>query len=241
MNSLGALKLAVGRLDAAAYIDANVFANDERTQFISGAFVNCGALMGPRDEFTPGAAAVIEAGPVTVSLIALSDDNTGERLFYDMFGAVELAFGYGGESSAGHLRITRTIDGAGEDVSGEAIQDMGTVVGFDQQIGATVGIFGRSGERFTGAADAEIQSAWSLGFDLHGMIPGRPHDNIGFAYGEISIPGGEANETLVEVYYRAVFDEQMALSIHVQSLANAECDPDAPDMTAAGIRAQLTF
>jgi hypothetical protein len=239
--ALPGVTLTVGRLDGAAFIDASEFANDEREQFLAAAFVNNAAVILPREEFTPGFAAVFEMGPATLSLVGLSDDNLGEMLFRNMVGIAELAVAYGQEGAAGNVRVHCSLDGAGLDADGKAASDQGLGVSFDQELGTTLAMFARFCRRDVDAVDAEVERSWSAGLVLRSFWSTREEDVLGLAYGEIAVPDNDTTEKLVEAYYRAVLEDQLAVSIHLQSIRDPECDPDADPFAVIGVRTQLTF
>jgi carbohydrate-selective porin OprB len=54
-------------------------------------------------------------------------------------------------------------------------------------------------------------------------------------------PARTGDEWFVEAYYRAVWNEHLALSLHLQVIDNAGGNKDVDTITVVGGRAQLTF
>lgn len=237
----GGLSVAVGKIDTTAFVNANTFADDEQTQFLSDAFTNNISLILPREGYTPGVCVVHSSGAWTITLVGASDDNSGERLFDEIVGVTEVGFTYGSVGGTGNIRFHAAVDGAGEDAVGDHAYDFGWGLSFDQELGRKLGLFVRWGRRETDAVDAEVESSWSAGLDIHAFSGARPEDVIGLAYGHVTPAGGGTTEKLFEVYYRAPISEKAAVSAHVQVLSDALGDPDAETATVFGVRTQMVF
>ena len=239
--SKGLFTVYAGKLDLTAYVNANEYANDERTQFLSGAFVNDISHVLPRGGYTPGICLVFAPEPITVTLAAASDDNSGDRLFDEAIGIAEVGLAYGGENWGGNFRIHAAVDGARKKTSSEPANDFGCGASFDQKLGPYIGLFGRYGWRETDAIDVDLESSWSAGVEVHSFLPSRQEDTFGVAVGEIKSATTRTTENIVETYYRAPISSATAVSAHVQVLTDPECDPDADTVTAVGFRLHVTF
>ena len=239
--SRGLFTFTVGKLDLAAFIDTNEYANDERTQFLSGAFVNDTSHVFPRDGYTPGAVLAFTPGPLTFTVAGASHDNSGDRLFDEVIGIGEAGLAYGGDGWGGNFRVHAAVDGARKKTSSEPAYDFGCGASADQELGRHVAIFARYGWRETDAIDVDVESSWSAGVHLHRFFPSRGEDVIGIAAGEIVVADTRTTENIYEAYYRAPISEAAAISGHVQVLSDALSDPDAGTVTAYGIRLHVTF
>ncbi|MHC5057574.1 MAG: hypothetical protein ACYTKD_23100 [Planctomycetota bacterium] len=234
----GPMTVTFGKIDMTAYVDANEFANDEMTQFISGSLVNNLAIILP-DGNTPGLVASYEAGPWRATLGVASFDDSGDKLFNEAVGVFELGYGFGSDSVKGNARLMAAVDGSGEDAAGDPARDASVGLSLDLGFGEKAGLFARWGKRGVDALGAEIESAWSAGAEFH-PVASRADDTIGLGYGAAIAPGGDS-EGLFELYYKVALSEGAALSLHAQALTCAECDPTAETILAFGVRTLIEF
>jgi len=94
----GDLTITSGKIDLSNYFDNNGVANDETSQFLSGAFVNSAAL--PFPGTSPGIRVRTTLAGVLYLQAALGNvDNTADRLFSDLFKIGSLGFKIFSETS----------------------------------------------------------------------------------------------------------------------------------------------
>ncbi|MEE9273905.1 MAG: carbohydrate porin [bacterium] len=248
--------VTAGKIDMTNYVDGNALAGDETSQFLATAFVNNAVLSAPdnapgvrgRFDLVPDLL-YVEAGVMSQDVDA--NGRTSDRLFNDVYGAVEVGVTPKLFGRQGAYRVWGFLDGAGREVrrSGK-VEDFtasGGGVSFDQEIADWLGVFFRFGARDSSNLNYNTNSAWSAGAELSGFIPGRGNDALGGAYGEVKPAKRDSgltsvsNERLFEIYYRYNFAEDFHLTAFVQNVTNRLGNSRADDITAFGLRLQLNF
>lgn len=221
------LVLTAGKIDLTNYVDTNAYANDETLQFLTGAFVNNAILSNP--ENGPGARIRYEVIPEWLYVEAGfqngdrdRDARTTNRFFEDVYGVVEIGVTPKLLGRPGGYRVWAFADGAGQRAreSGglRRYTAHGAGVSLDQELAGWLGAFFRIGYRDSANVNYDTQAAWMAGFQIMKILPGRPEDALGLAYGEIK-PAKRAaparpvrNEKVYEVYYRWHFTDKFHLS-----------------------------
>jgi porin len=86
------------------------------------------------------------------------------------------------------------------------------------------------------------------GFNYQGLLPGRDRDELGVAVAYASIsneltgPGGRDNaETVLEITYRLVLTDHIAIQPDVQFVFNPGADPAIEDAVVAGLRVEISL
>ena len=243
------LALTVGKLDLTSYFDGNAVANDEKSQFLAGGFVNSIAVEFPANS----AAARLTLSPnelLDLSLAWQSGDGDWEDLGDNGFYMAEIAV----KPAIGDLKGNYRLYGWTNQTDHEKILDptdntnagWGAGVSLDQQLSEALTFFARAGYQ-----DEDIYNfdkAWSAGFALAGSLWGREQDEIGLAYGmallsddyETTLTNPE-DEDHLELYYRYTVNDHLAITPNIQVMNNAEGDGDYGTVWLGALRGQLSF
>ena len=226
------LALTAGRLDLTNYFDANAFANDESTQFISDALVNNQMLglavngVGVASEFDAKNGLKLKFGfqqssPEPTSL--------GDSLFT----LSEVGYTFTPFSlPEGTYRVWFRTDNSEPDVIRQ-----GVGFSFDQKLSPAVGLFARYGQAET---DLGHDRFYSLGVSFqHGFIL-NPEDTWGVGYANMDLKTGE-REHLIEGYYNLLLTEKLRLSFHLTGVVYTPVGGSKFGYLFPGIRFQAAF
>jgi carbohydrate-selective porin OprB len=255
------LTVTAGKIDITNYIDSNAYANDETGQFLTGAFVNSAVLSAPDNG--PGARVRYDILPLPegkrdykfglyVEAGAMNGDRdedglTTNKLFEDVYGAVEVGVTAEILGRPGNYRFWAFADGAGRkagaDEGSRRYTAHGAGVSFDQELAGWLGAFFRFGYRDSANLSYDTQAAWMGGFQLMKIIPGRPDDALGLAYGEIKPAKrtSSRNETVYEAYYRWHFTDTFHLSPIIQVVDDRSGNSGEDLLWVFGARLHLDF
>ena len=226
------LALTAGRLDLTNYFDANAFANDESTQFISDALVNN-------------------------QMLGLAVNGVGVATEFDAKNGVRLKFGFQQSSpeptSLGDSLFTLSEVGYTftpfalpegtyrawfrTDNSEPNVIRKGAGLSFDQKLSPSVGLFARYGQQETDLGHDRFYSA-GVSFQ-HGFIL-NPEDTWGVGYSKMDLETGE-REHLVEGYYNLLLTEKLRLSFHLTGVLDTPEGGDKFGYFFPGIRFQAAF
>jgi high affinity Mn2+ porin len=249
--------LTTGKIDATNYIDGNAFAGDSSSQFLSGSFVNNAVLSTPDNG--PGVRVRLDMIPDKLYLetVGMSQDldangNTTERIFEDVFGALEVGLTPKLFGRQGNYRVWGTFDGAGTKVRKqpgvENFVAMGAGLSFDQEVADWLGLFFRIAYRDTRNIAYTTRSAWSAGaqLDMKRLLPSRKKDVFGISWGEITptkrdFGRNAPKEDLLEAYYRWTFNENFHLSGIFQYVHDRNANARLDDVYVFGGRVQANF
>lgn len=251
------LTVTAGKIDITNYVDTNALANDETSQFLTGAFVHNAVLSAPdngpgvrgRIDLMPGLL-YIEAGAVQQD--EDGNDRTTDKLFDKVYGVAEVGVSPKIFGQQGNYRFWGFADGNGREMkkNGESrgYTALGAGLSFDQELTDWFSVFFRLGYRDSANLNYDTQAAWSAGLQLSKLIPSRPDDVLGVAYGEIrptkrSITPASAREDegILELYYNWHFTEKFHLSPIVQYVMNRSGYDNADDFWVYGARLQVDF
>jgi len=259
------LTVTAGKLDPTLYIDDNLYANDENSQFLGRMFRNS-----PVVEFMDNSGALrlgYELGEkIDFNAIALNGNADWENTFDGMFFAGQVNFKPKLLSREGNYRIlgwyndqnhTEWLDNT-KDKKGS----YGFGLSFDQELNDTVGLFARYGWQnpkvyLNSASDFSLEQAYSIGAQMKGNFWGRKDDVVGIAFGQI-FPSNdyvEAGALLdparkgdpenhLECYYNFKVNKHLYLSPDLQVIWNPYGnDAVNGDSTIAvgGMRAHVEF
>ena len=258
------LVLEIGRLclsgpgdnapEDAILFEGNEYANNERSQFLSGAFINNPTVEFPDDN---GMGAMVRLSLNTnldISVGVAEADADWDDVFKDIFSIVELNFKPKTNGNQGNYRIYGWFNGK-DHVS--LINPMrtnesnhGFGLSLDQRINGTFALFARYGRQYGGVS--RVEHAWSAGVQCFGKIFGRDDDTFGLAYG-MAVIGEEwrrvarkeginsGDEDHLEFYYNLKVNDHLNISPDIQWVKNPDGGMDNDDVWAFGIRAQLFF
>ena len=248
------LFFTIGKTEPVAFIDDNAFANDEAVQFVGKPFVN-DIVLDSEDEFGPILA--IGVSPVDmISLVAVVQSSSRplleegqqksvwEDIFEDPFIAAQLTISPSLGGLEGNYRVYGWAQTYDHPMLTEDDTDTGWGFGIslDQKLTEQIGVFGRVG--YHNEDVYEIPWSWSAGFNLCGIIPSRPDDEIG-----VGVAGLIPNEDLenddtewhFEGYYRIALTEYFAVTPDIQYVINPLGNEDNDAVFAGMLRAEFSF
>ena len=224
------LAITAGRLDLTNYFDANAFANDESTQFISDALVNNQML---------GLAATESAWRPN------SMRRTASASSLDFSRAIPNRPVLAIRSSRCPRWATRLHPshylkgpiacGSGPTIRADVIRK-GFGLSFDQKLSPAVGLFARYGQPET---DLGHDRFYSAGVSFQNGFIFNPEDTWGVGYANMTLASGE-KEHLIEGYYNLLLTEKLRLSFHLTSARYAG-GGDRFGYIFPGIRFQAAF
>lgn len=228
------LALTAGRLDLTNYFDANAFANDESTQFISDALVN-NQTLGLSSNGT-GVAAEFDAKTGLRFKFGLQQSNTeATNLSDSMYTLSEVGYTFTPFAlPEGSYRVWFRTDNSDE------VDTLRTGVGLsvDQKLTSSVGLFARFGtQEATPSSDDRFYSA-GLGFQ-NGLIF-NPLDSWGIGFARLELNSGE-RENLAEGYYNFHLTERLRLSFHMTRVVDAPAGEPKFGYWLPGVRLQAAF
>lgn len=238
------LGATIGIIDSADYIDGNGYADDEFAQFMNEAFVH--PVTHNLASYDAGGALEFESGEWTLTGVGMNIGENDDGNNYNFWGA---EIGYHPETAMGPGNYRLTVAGTSSkflDPAGEKRERLlGYGLSFDQAFGEIVGGFLRfSWQQEDAAVDYKAQYSGGLSFSGSGW--GREEDNIGIGYAYLEGGNGNIDETQVfEAYYRAVLNEQVALTADVQYMKDDLIEVDArqedPEGWIFGLRLTAEF
>lgn len=220
----------VGKIDPSAYFDANAFANDGTTQFMSSAFVNNPTIMFPMHEF--GFLAELTGGDIFTFQFGVFEDAMAEVKgdFDNKFIIGEIGLHYDIFLEDGSLRLT----GWNSDVN----EAGGFSLSWDQELGEYFGIFSRIGST-PDAFDQDTAFAFSVGSILNF---GDGH-RAGLAYSTESPGDTDSFDGMswLETYISFALDADVSVSGHLQFVFNPENDAENDPLAIYGFRIHAPF
>ncbi|MDI1471849.1 Carbohydrate-selective porin [Thermodesulfovibrio sp. N1] len=180
------LKFTAGIIDSTAFIDDNIYANDELGQFMNEAFVNNPLANLP--SYDAGVSVEFEWDKIHLRLVGMRSKNDYERRF-NWIGA---QVGYKLETTLGegnYRLYAYTTNKRFKNWDSDGYKSLkGIGVSFDQQlIKDTLGAFFRAGLQDDSAV-IDYNRMVSFGFNLNGSIWGRKDDEIGIGYAYLKSP-----------------------------------------------------
>lgn len=229
----GMFTMTAGKIDLTNYFDNNASANDETTQFLSGAFVNSAAFVVPDN--SPG----IRIRTTVLNRFyfqfgVASVDNSGTNLLEELYRIGSMGFKVFPDTEwEGNMRLYGyqhpMVEGA-----------VGYGLSFDQVIFGSYNIFGRYGKNETGLADGfGISSAWSAGTNFIKQLAGY-EAVLGIAYGEIDPRSRDLrSERLLEIYLRRQLNSWVHASPHLQPVWNTAGTSE--QLAILGFRTHFNF
>ena len=227
------LALTAGRLDLTNYFDANAFANDESTQFISDALVN-NQMLGLGSNGT-GVGAEFDPKNGFRFKFGFQQSNTDATNLSDSLYTLSEA-GYTFTPFAlpeGSYRVWFRTDNTEEDIR------KGVGLSFDQKLSPIVGLFGRYGtSEVVAGGDRDHFYSAGLGF-ANGLVI-SPLDTWGLGYAQMDLTSGE-REHLAEGYYNFHLTERLRLSFHLTHVLDEPEEGGTFGYLLPGIRFQASF
>lgn len=234
------LAATIGIIDAADFLDANAYSNDEFTQFMNSALVNSTTLFMP--SYDRGIALDWigrrwSARGVYMHVAENDDGNDYGFFGFELSRRQDLSFGEGNYRLVFGRTDDRFLDPSGTRSEGRA----GFGLSLDQQVGEALGVFLRVG-RETDRAAIDCRASYSAGLDLDGGPWRRPDDNVGVGLAHVS--GGNRDlkrSSVVEAYYRAGLTGAVAVTADVQYIAENSHGAQRLDGLLVGLRVTVVL
>jgi len=228
------LSLTAGRLDLTNYFDANAFANDESTQFISDALVN-NQMLGLA---VNGVGAAVELDPkngVRAKFGFQQSSPEPTSLGDSLFTLSEIGYTFTPfKLPEGTYRLWFRTDNSTPD----AIRK-GVGLSFDQKLSPAVGLFARYGQSQTDF-EGEYDKFYSFGVGFAKGFIFNPEDSWGIGYAKMDLQAGD-KEDLVEGYYNLLLTEKLRLSFHLSTAIDRPAGGERFSYIFPGIRFQAAF
>ena len=226
------LALTAGRLDLTNYFDANAFANDESTQFISDALVN-NQMLGLAVNGVGVAAELDAKNGFRLKFGFQQSSPEPTSLGDSLFTLSEVGYTFTPFSlPEGTYRVWFRTDNSEPDVIRK-----GVGLSFDQKLSPAVGLFARYGQAENDLGHDRFYSA-GVSFQ-HGFIL-NPEDTWGVGYANMNLETGE-REHLIEGYYNLLLTEKLRLSFHLTGVVDTPEGGDKFGYLFPGIRFQAAF
>jgi hypothetical protein len=226
------LALTAGRLDLTNYFDANAFANDETTQFLSDALVN-NQMLGLGSNGTGVAAEFDAKTGLRLKFGFQQSNNDATNLSDSLFTLSEVGYTFTPFAlPEGTYRLWFRTDNTSPDVLRK-----GVGLSLDQKLTNVVGLFGRYGTAEVDFGDNRFYSA-GIGFQ-NGLIF-FPQDTWGIGWAHLDLASGE-KEHLAEGYYNFQLTERLRLSFNLTYVLD---EPEAGNrfgFLLPGVRFQAAF
>ncbi|MBT8378655.1 MAG: carbohydrate porin [Ignavibacteria bacterium] len=204
--------VTVGKIDLTNYFDNNAIANDENSQFISGAFINNTAFAVPAN--SPGLrirTTILERFYIQFSMSKA--ENEGNNIFSDIYkigGFGFKLFSFSDYEAEFHLYgYTHPF----------ANNRYGFGISMSQTIAARFTVFGRFGNNENTLAEwFSIKNSWSFGSQFKENIFSEP-SVIGIAFNSTKpFDAQQLNEKLTELYIKQQINNWISISAHFQHI-----------------------
>lgn len=254
------MALTFGKLDPAAYIDNNEYANDETTQFLGRIFKNS-----PTIEFPDNSAGIrLSLEPaelIDLNFVVQDADADWEDVFDGIFLAGQLNFKPKLLGREGSYRLLGWLNDRSHikwlDTTKDKEEGYGFGISLDQALSDNLGLFYRYGWQnpkvYLTGSSFSLEQAYSVGLQLKGSLWKRPDDVLAFAIGQ-AMPSDDykeadstrnaKNEGQFECYYNFKVNEHLALSPDLEVIWNPY-GKDAANgddtILVGGLRGQVDF
>jgi len=240
LGTTSQLAITGGIIDATDYLDENVFANDEYTQFMNEALVNGPNAFLP--SYDTGGAFQWETGNFAVSGVFMHIGENDNGSSYNFYG-LQLGYTRQFPVGAGNYRLmvgTTSSDFIDPGLTSKEKRAC-LLLSFDQQLGKIYGVWLRLGTQDDAAA-ISYKSIYSGGLNINGMLWNRTNDNVGIGYGFLH-DGNLDNDTsqVLEAYARFSLNDYLALTLDIQYMKDEYHTNDTLDGFIYGIRATAVF
>jgi hypothetical protein len=245
------LHVMAGKLDPRNYFLRNAFADDENTQFTNNLFDDPPAITWPTNatgRTILGLHFWSRVGEDEQYRIDVAYYDTPGQFFND--GQVFLEVSWRGDVAGRemNIRVTGLIDLNLAETSGSG------GVSIDWWATDRIGVFFRAALHDNLSTDLgetnHIESSWEVGAVFNGLIPSRPDDQLGVAWGMIKGPvravlptAPENSEMVIEVYYRLMAEDG---KLQITPMAQVILDPGAgtfndDTLLMVGLRVHVPF
>jgi len=232
------LAITAGRLDLTNYFDANAFANDESTQFISDALVN-NQMLGLAVNGVGAAAELDAKNGFRVKFGFQQSSPEPTSLGDSLFTLSEVGYTFTPFSlPEGTYRVWFRTDNGEPDVIRK-----GVGLSFDQKLSPALGLFARYGQSQVdlGLGDGvEYDKFYSFGVGLQKGFIFNPEDSWGVGFARMDLRSGD-KENLVEGYYNLLMTEKLRLSFHLTGVLDTPAGGEKFGYIFPGVRLQAAF
>jgi len=236
-HSLG---LTGGIIDATDYVDENVYANDEFSQFMNEALVN-----GPNGfypSFDAGGSVEWKIANFDVTAVGMNVGENDDGNNYNYF-AGQIAYKLNTSWGAGTYRLI--VDTTSEEFLDEdgdnKERHLAGFLSFDQELGDTFGAFIRVGWQDDDPA-ITYNALYSGGLNITGKWYGREQDNVGIGYAYMNGENDFDYSQVAEIYWRMVFNDYFAATADFQYMKDKfDTDDDDIEGVIGGIRLTAEF
>ncbi len=226
------LALTAGRLDLTNYFDANAFANDESTQFLSDALVN-NQMLGLASNGTGVAAEFDAKTGFRLKFGFQQSNNEATNLSDSMYTLSEVGYTFTPFAlPEGSYRLWFRTDNTAEN----AVRT-GVGVSLDQKLTNVVGLFGRYGTQETDFGDDQFYSG---GVAFQNGLVLFPQDSWGIGYAQLDLASNE-REKLAEGYYNFQLTERLRLSFNLTYVVDRPDGDTQFGYLLPGVRFQAAF
>lgn len=195
------LTTTIGKIDLTNYFDGNKVAWDEHRQFLAGAFLDNATFTSALPFNTIGARASWDIGwGLTTQIAVVSDDNSGLKLFNQLFAIWELDYQTfalwnreGNYRVYGYVKDVNTVQNRVVN-TGASIEALGIGFSFDQKLTDKLTAFSRFGWNDSELSQefgtpvslgTNVERTASVGAQYEGLLPNRPQDIVGAAWAYI--------------------------------------------------------
>jgi len=250
-----------GKLDSTLYIDDNLYANDETTQFLGRIFRNSPAIEFP-DNSGAIRLGVMPFEFMDLNFLALNGNADWEDTFDGMFYSGQLNFKPKLLKRGGNYRLLAWYNDQNHmewlDTGKDKKAGYGFGISFDQEITDSIGAFARYGWQdpkvyLNSSSDFSLEHSYSLGVQLKGAAWKRPDDILALAFGQL-MPSDDYKkaddtrrakaESHLECYYNYKLNDHLSLTPDIQ-VVWAPYGKDAPagsdTIVVGGLRGQVEF
>ena len=254
------LTLTLGKLDAAAYLDGNDYANDECTQFLGDIFKNSPVIGFPDDNSAGVRAKLDPADFLDIELTVVDANADWEDAFDNLFLAGQLNLKPNIFERPGNYRVYGWLNDKDHIKWDDALktkeENYGFGLSFDQEITDVLGAFARYGWQdpkvYADGSDFSLEQSWSAGIQLAGSLWARDDDIFAIGFGQV-MPSDDykkANdlkaktESHLEAYYNFKVNDHLSVSPDIQVIWNPYGDDAAngdETIFVGGVRAQVDF
>ena len=240
--------------EQAILFDGNEYANNERSQFLAGGFINNLTLEFPDEN---GVSAMFRVSPLEIlDMSAGMGEADGDwyDLFDDLFAIAEINLKPEIRGRAGNYRVYGWYNGKEHenfrDASDTNAVNYGVGLSLDQAVTDWLGIFARYGWQSPDVS--QIEASWSAGLQWTAPLPWRPNDRLGVAYGRVCLSGpwesagrddgiSSADEGHAELYYSLAVRDWVQLTPDIQWVRHPNGERARDDIWILALRARLTF
>jgi carboxypeptidase family protein/carbohydrate-selective porin (OprB family) len=230
------LALTAGRLDLTNYFDANAFANDESTQFLSDALVN-NQMLGLGSNGTGVAAEFDAKTGLRFKFGFQQSNNDATNLSDSLFTLSEVGYTFTPFAlPEGTYRVWFRTDNT---EPGEVRKGVG--LSLDQKLTNSIGLFGRYGtQEIEGINFGDGDKYYSAGVGFQNGLIFFPNDTWGIGWAHLDLASGE-KEHLAEGYYNFQLTDRLRLSFNLTYVLDQPDEDSKFGYVLPGVRFQASF